>query len=87
MQARTNLQAAVEALVKHNRHEDAAEVEEAIAAAQDCGGAVDADVADAKQALHRWQLVTSAEAKLARAVSEGTSVIALSRAIQVLRSS
>ena len=82
-QARTELQTAVEALLKHNRPEDAAQVEEAITSGQECGSALDDDVALAKQALQRWQLVTSTEVKLARAVSEGNSILGLSRAIQV----
>lgn len=83
MQAKAQLAAAVEALQKSSRPEDAAAVEEAIEAGQACGAGLQDDVASAQQALHRWQLSTNNEAKLAKALSDGSSVLGLSRAIQV----
>lgn len=82
-QAKALLQSSVEALQKHSQPEDAAAVEQAIAAAQGCSGALKEDIAVAQQALQRWQLTTSNEAKLAKALKDGTSVVGLSRAIQV----
>ena len=73
----------MEALQKHSQPEDAAAVEQAIAAAQGCSGSLKEDIAVAQQALQRWQLTTSNEAKLAKALKDGTSVVGLSRAIQV----
>ena len=82
-QARAHLLSAIETLNKHSRPEDAAAVEEAIEGGQACGDALQEDVASAQQTLQRWQLTTSNEAKLAKALSAGTSVTWLSRAIQV----
>lgn len=82
-QARTQLHSAIEALHKHSRPEDAAAVEAAIEAGQACGDTPHEEVASAQQTLQRWQLTTSNEAKLAKALSAGTSASVLSRAIQV----
>ncbi len=82
-QAKAQMQAAVEALQKHGRPEDAAVVEEAIQTGQSCSAALDDDVAAARQALQRWQLISNNEAKLAKALKDGTSIVGLSRAIQV----
>lgn len=82
-QARAQLVSAVEALQKSSRQEDAAAVKQAIEAAQACGAGLPDDVVAAQQALHRWQLTSDNEAKLAKAFSDGTSVLGLSRAVQV----
>ena len=82
-QARAQLASAVEALQRGSRQEDAAGVKHAIKAAQACGVGLLEDVEAAQQALDRWQLATNNEAKLAKALSNGTSVLALSRAVQV----
>ena len=77
------LAAAAEALQRSSRPEDAAALEESIEAGQACGPALQDEVASAQQALHRWQLTTNNEAKLASALQDGTSVLVLARAIQV----
>ena len=84
-QARAQLVSAVETLQRSSRQEDAAAVRQAIEAGQACGGGggLLEDVASAQQALQRWQLAGDNEAKLAKALSNGTSVLALSRAVQV----
>ena len=82
-QVRAQLVSAVEALQRSARQEDATAVKQAIEAGQACGGGLLDDVASAQQALHRWQLATDNEAKLAKALSNGTSVLSLSRAVQV----
>ncbi|KAL3163087.1 hypothetical protein ABBQ32_009505 [Trebouxia sp. C0010 RCD-2024] len=81
-QATAQLASAVEALQRGNRQEDAAAVKHAIEAAQACGAGLQENFGSAQQALDRWQLATNNEAKLAKALSDGTSVLALSRAVQ-----
>ena len=73
----------MEALHKHGRPENAAAVEDALRLGHACRTALQDDVAAAKQALQRWQLTTNNEAKLGKALKDGTSVLGLSRAIQV----
>lgn len=58
-------------------------MKQGIEAAQACGAGLLNDVQAAQQALDRWQLATNNEAKLAKALSNGTSVLMLSRAVQV----
>ena len=82
-QVRAQLVSAVDALQRTARQEDATGVRQAIDAGQSCGGGLLDDVASAQQALQRWQLTTDNEAKLAKTLSDGTSVLSLSRAIQV----
>ena len=82
-QVRAQLVSAVEALQRTARQEDADAVKQAIEAGQACGGGLLDDVATAQQALQRWQLAADSEAKLAKALSDGTSVMSLSRAVQV----
>ena len=82
-QARAQLVSAVEALQRAARQEDAIAVKQALEAGQACGDGLLDDVASAQQALQRWQLATDNEAKLAKALSDGTSVLGLSRAVQV----
>ena len=84
-QARAQLVSAVETLQRSSRQEDATAVRQAIEAGQASGGGgwLLEDVASAQQALQRWQLAADNEAKLAKALSNGTSVLALSRAVQV----
>lgn len=82
-QVRAQLVSAVDALQRTARQEDATGVRQAIDAGQSCGGGLLDDVASAQQALQRWQLATDNEAKLAKALTDGTSVLSLSRAVQV----
>ena len=82
-QAKAQLHSSVEALQKHGQLEDATAVQKAIETAHSCSGSLEEDIAVAQQALQRWQLTTSNEAKLAKALKDGTSVVGLSRAIQV----
>ena len=82
-QVRAQLVSAVDALQRTARQEDATGVKQAIEAGQTCGGGLLEDVASAQQALQRWQLTTDNETKLAKTLSHGTSVLSLSRAIQV----
>ena len=82
-QARVQLISAAEALQRSARQEDAAAVKQAIEVGQACGGGLLDDVASAQQALQRWQLAVDNEAKLAKVLSDGTTVLGLSRAVQV----
>lgn len=82
-EAKAALQAAMEGLQRHGQAEDADAVDDAIHAGEAASNLLEGDVAQAKQAVARWRLSAAVEAKLGKALSDGTSVQVLSKAIQV----
>ena len=82
-EAKATLQAALDSLQKHGQPEHAAAAEAAIQAAGTAGDLLESDLTHAKQAVARWHAGMATEAKLDRALKNGTSAHMLGRAIQV----
>ena len=82
-EAKATLQAALDSLLKHGQPEHAAAAEAAIQAAGTAGDLLESDLTHAKQAVARWHAGMATEAKLDRALKNGTSAHMLGRAIQV----
>ncbi|KAK9816451.1 hypothetical protein WJX72_000489 [[Myrmecia] bisecta] len=80
--SRAALDNSLKLLQRQGRPEDAEAVERAIEEAADSGPLLAADVAKAQEQVARWRAATAAQAKLARALKDGSNTVALSRAIQ-----
>ena len=82
-EAKATLQAALDTLQQHGQPQNAAALEDAIRAGEAAGDVLEDDVAHAKQAAARWHAGVATEAKLNRALKDGTSAHMLGRAVQV----
>ena len=81
--AKAVLEAAVRALAKSGRSEDVQAVEDAAAAAVPLADLLVEDLKAAREALAHVHALAASEAKLARALKEGSTSAALARAVQV----
>lgn len=78
------LDSAVKALARSKSADDAEAVEAAVAAAGSDHQLLTEEVKAAEDALVTWKAFTAAEARLARALKDGSSSALLARAVQVL---
>ena len=77
------MEAALKALAKNGRVEDADAAEAAAAAAEQSGGELlEEDIASARSTVASWRAATAAEARLDRLLREGSTPASLSRNIQ-----
>ena len=81
--AKAVLEAAVRALAKSGRSEDVQAVEDAAAAAGPLADLLVEDLKAARESLAHIHALAASEAKLARALKEGSTSAALARAVQV----
>ena len=77
------LESAVKALGRSNRTDDAEAVESAIAAVGADQELLTDEIKAAEEAVALWKAFTAAEARLARALQDGSSSAVLARALQV----
>lgn len=81
--ARSELEAAVQALQKHGKQADADAVRQAASAAEECGELLAEDVSFAQEALQKWSQASASQTKLDAALSDGASPAELAAVIQV----
>ena len=84
LRAKASLSAAVKALMKSNKQEDAEAVQAAIEVSKPDANLLEGDLQSAEDALCRWRALTACEMKLARAMKDGNSSATLARVLQVV---